>query len=72
MLYRYCFEILLYNNAIRKDQEKQMGLQLNSIHHRLIYADVNLLRNNIDNTNKNTETQTDDSKEVDPEENREN
>jgi hypothetical protein len=51
--------------AIRKVQENQAGLKLNGIHQLLAYADdVNLLGDNIDTTNKNTETLTDASKEV--------
>jgi hypothetical protein len=43
--------------AIRKVQENQVGLKLNEIHQLLAYADdVNLLGDNIDSINKNTET----------------
>jgi hypothetical protein len=43
--------------AIRKVQENQVGLKLNGAHHLLTYDDdVNLLRDNIDTINKNTET----------------
>jgi hypothetical protein len=43
--------------AIRKVQEKQMGLKLNGTHQLLVYADdVNLLGDNIDTTEKNTQT----------------
>jgi hypothetical protein len=42
--------------AIRKGQENQMGLKLNGTHELLAYADVvNLLGDNIDAINKNTE-----------------
>jgi ABC-type siderophore export system fused ATPase/permease subunit len=42
-----------------------MGLKLNGIHQLLAYADdVNLLRDNIDTINNNTETLIDGSKEV--------
>jgi hypothetical protein len=51
--------------AIRKVQENQAGLKLNGKHQLLTYADdVNLLRDNIDTINKNTETLIDVSKEV--------
>jgi hypothetical protein len=60
---------LLFNSAlqyaIRKVQDNQVGLKLNGTHQLLDYADdVNLLRDNIDTINKNTETLTDNSKEV--------
>jgi hypothetical protein len=46
-------------------QENQVGLKLNGTHQLLAYADdVNLLGDNIDTTNKNTETLTDAGKEV--------
>jgi hypothetical protein len=51
--------------AIRKVQENQVGLKLNGPHQLLAYADdVNLLGDNIDTIEKNTETQIDSSKEV--------
>jgi hypothetical protein len=51
--------------AIRKVQENQAGLKLNGTHELLAYADdVNLLGDNIDIINKNTETLIDASKEV--------
>jgi hypothetical protein len=51
--------------AIRKVQENQVGLKLNGIHQLLAYADdVNLLGDNIDAIEKNTETLFDASKEV--------
>jgi hypothetical protein len=51
--------------AIRKFQEKQAGLKLTGTHQLLAYADdVNLLGDNIDTINKNTETLIDASKEV--------
>jgi hypothetical protein len=61
---------LLFNFAleytIRKVQEIQVGLQLNGTHQLLAYADdVNLLGDNIDTIQKNTETSIDASKEVD-------
>jgi hypothetical protein len=54
---------LLFNFAlefdIRKVPENQVSLKLNATHHLLVYADkVNLLRDNIDTVNKNTETLT--------------
>jgi hypothetical protein len=51
--------------AIRNVQESQVGLKLNGTHQFLASADdVNLLGDNIDIINKNTETLTDASKEV--------
>jgi hypothetical protein len=51
--------------AIRKVQENQVGLKLNGTHQLLIYADdLNLLGDNIDTINKNTEILTGTSKEV--------
>jgi hypothetical protein len=51
--------------AIRKVQENQAGLKLNGTHQLLAYAnDVNLLGDNIDTINKNTQTLIDASKEV--------
>jgi hypothetical protein len=51
--------------AIRKVQENQVGLKLNGTHQFLAYADdVNLLGDNIDTVEKNTETLIDASKEV--------
>jgi hypothetical protein len=60
---------LLFNfaleHAIRKVWENQVGLKLNGTHQLLAYADdVNLLGDNIDTINKNTETVIDASKEV--------
>jgi hypothetical protein len=51
--------------AIRKVQGNQVGLKLNGTHQFLAYTDdVNLLGDNIDTINKNTETLIDASKEV--------
>jgi hypothetical protein len=49
--------------AIRKVQENHVELKLNGTHQLLAYADdVNLLGDNIDTINKNTETSLDPSK----------
>jgi hypothetical protein len=51
--------------AIRKVQENQVGLKLNGAHQLLVYVDdVDLLGDNIDTKNKNTETLINASKEV--------
>jgi hypothetical protein len=51
--------------AIRTVQDNHVGLKLNGTHQILAYADdVNLLGDNIDTVNKNTENVTDSSKEV--------
>jgi hypothetical protein len=51
--------------AIRKVQENQEGLKWSGTHQLLAYADdVNLLGDNIDTINKNTETLIDASKKV--------
>jgi hypothetical protein len=51
--------------AIKIIQENQVGLKVNGTHHLLAYADyVNLLEDNIDTINKNTEILTDASNNV--------
>jgi hypothetical protein len=51
--------------AIRRVQQKQEGLKLNGTHQLLAYADdVNILGENIDTTQKNTEGLLDAGKEV--------
>jgi hypothetical protein len=51
--------------ATRKVSENQVGLKLNGTYQLLVYSDiVNLLGDNVDIIKKNTETWTDDSKEV--------
>jgi hypothetical protein len=56
------FNIVL-EYAVRKVQENQVGLKLNWTHQLLAYAaDVNLLGDDIDAINRNTDTLTDGSK----------
>jgi hypothetical protein len=54
-----------FDYAIRKVQGNQVGLKLNGTHQLLAHADdVNLLGDNIDTINNNTQTLIDSSKEV--------
>jgi hypothetical protein len=54
----------LFNYAIRKVQENQVGLKLNGTHQLLVYADdMNLPGDNTDTKKINIETLTDASKE---------
>jgi hypothetical protein len=63
MIYYHSSFFLEY--AIRKVQENQVEMKLNGAHQFLAYADnMNLLGDNIDTINKNTETSVDASKEV--------
>jgi hypothetical protein len=55
---------ILPGYGIRKVHENKVGLKLNGTHQLLVYADVNLLENNIDTLKKNTETLIDASKEL--------
>jgi hypothetical protein len=56
---------MLCEYAVRKVQENQAGLKLNGAHQLLAYADdVNLLGDNTDTINKNTQTLIDASKVV--------
>jgi hypothetical protein len=60
MLFNFALEY-----AIRKVQQNQMGLELNEANQLLAYADdINLLGDNTDTIEKNTETLIDASKEV--------
>jgi hypothetical protein len=68
-LKRFNNRSVLFNFAleysIRKVKENQAGLKLNGTHQLLAYADdVDLLGDNIDTINKNTQTLIDASKEV--------
>jgi hypothetical protein len=50
--------------VIRKDQENEARLKLNGTHQLLVYADVNLLGDNLDTIRKDTQTLIYASKEV--------
>jgi hypothetical protein len=64
MLYHHFFNFAL-EYAIRKVQEKQVGLKLNGTHELLVYAaEVNLLGDNTETIKKNIENLIDASKEV--------
>jgi hypothetical protein len=57
MFYRHYFFNFSLEYAITKVQEIQLGLKLNGTRQRLAYADgVNLLGDNLDVINNNTET----------------
>jgi hypothetical protein len=59
--------------AIRRVQEKQEGQKLNGTHHLLAYVDdINILGENMDTIQKNTEALLDAGKEVGLEVNSEN
>jgi hypothetical protein len=55
--------LLIFRKIISKYKENQMRRKLNGTHQLPVYADdTNLLGDNIDNINKNTETLIDTSK----------
>jgi uncharacterized protein YoxC len=56
--------MLYHHHIIRKVQENQAELILNGTHQLLVYANVNILGDDIDTKKKSTETLIDASKEV--------
>jgi hypothetical protein len=71
-VFRIKGEMLLYRRlfnfaseyTIRKVQENQVGLKLNDTHQLLVYADANLLVDNITPTKENTDALTNASMET--------
>jgi hypothetical protein len=55
---------LLFNFALKYAIGRLVGPKLNGTHQLLAYADINLLGDNVDTINKNTETLIDPSKEI--------
>jgi hypothetical protein len=69
-LIRFQFKIVYKNinfilkYAIRKMHENQVALKLNATHQLLVYADVNVSRDNINTTKKNKDALIDATKDV--------